>query len=156
MLRRISSPQHPVDFLVELLAEVLHGDVFELSRGSLRFDRDGVLITDDAEDEFLPENDPPVVVETPYAVPLSWLFFRLEDGLGEVAMDLHRRVFCEALADAALGALARETDLYGLLLAVIARAAVLTAAHAREHALAIRDELIASAGALSDLAEKIG
>lgn len=149
------SKTRPEDFLRELKEMVLGESLTIASRGGMLFSQDGVLITDDAENEYIPASNPPLVVETGYAVELSWLFFRIGDGLGEVALNLGRRAFFEALAETALQAISRGTDLTGLAMSLIAEAAILSAQDLRSGFQTIKDELLASAGSLSDLAEKI-
>ena len=146
---------HPGYFLEDLKTKILAGELPVLSWGSMLFNQDGVIVTDDAENEYIGGANPPKVVETEHAVEISWLFFRLKEGLSDIVLNLHRSVFFSALADAALSCIERGTDLTGIALGVLAEASLLEVQDLREKSQAIKDELIASAGALQDLAEKI-
>ena len=147
---------HPVDFLRDLTGKVMEGSLTALSWGGMLFNQDGVLITDDMENEYINADNPPKIIETEYASELSWLFFQLRDGLQEVVLNLHKTVFFSSLADAALLCIRRGTDLTGIAMGVIAEASLLEAQDLRDKSQAIKDELIASAGSLQDLAEKMG
>ncbi|MBR1436765.1 MAG: hypothetical protein IJ584_16830 [Bacteroidales bacterium] len=146
---------HPVDFLRELTGKVMEGRLPVLSWGGILLNQDGVIITDDVENEYISADNPPKVIETEYAQELSWLFMQLRDGLPDVVLNLRRSVFFSFLADAALRCIARGCDLTGIALGVIGEATLLEAQDLRDKAQAIKDELLASAGSLQDLAEKI-
>lgn len=116
---------------------------------------DGILVTDDIENEYVSRKDPPVVVETEYAQELSWLLLRLSEGMNDVVTALGRKVFYQKMAGTANACIARGTDLTGLVQGILAQASLLQAQSLRSQLLSIKDELMASAGSLSDLAEQI-
>ena len=147
---------HPVDFLYSLKGKILEGSITALSYGGMLFNQDGVMITDDVENEYISSSNPPKVIETEYAVELSWLFFQLQNGLSEVILNLHKSVFFSNLADTAIACIGRGEDLTGIALGVLSEASLMEAQDLRNKAQEIKDELVASAGALQDLAEKIG
>ena len=104
---------NPIDCLKNLREKVLGPDISSLAMGSMLFNQDGVIVTDDIKEEYIPENNPPIVVETQYAQELSWL------------------------------------------MAVLLEAAVLTVESLEYKNQAIKDEVLACVGSLSDVAEKI-
>ena len=71
---------HPVDFLEDLSEKVMSESITLLSRGCMLVNSEGILVTDDIENEYISKNDPPVIVETEYAQELSWLLKQLTDG----------------------------------------------------------------------------
>ena len=146
---------NPVEFLTELSERLLTENLTLLAEGGMLLNGDGIVITDDVENEYISQSNPPLVIETEYAVQLSWLFFRLTEGLSDMVIGLGKKAFYEELGLTALGCIARGTDLTGLVMGVLAKAALLEAQDLRNRSQAIRNELLSSAGALSDLAEKI-
>ena len=64
MARHSFSRVNPIDCLKELRGKVLGTDISATAMGCMLFSQDGVIVTDDIEDEFIPENNPPIVVET--------------------------------------------------------------------------------------------
>lgn len=146
---------NPVEFLMELSEQLMTENLTLLAEGGMLLNGDGIVITDDVENEYISQSNPPLVIETEYAVQLSWLFFRLTEGLSDMVIGLGKKAFYEELGLAALGCIARGTDLTGLAMGVLAKAALLEAQDLRSRSQAIRNELLSSAGALSDLAEKI-
>ena len=146
---------NPVEFLMELSERLMTENLTLLAEGGMLLNGDGIVITDDVENEYISQSNPPLVIETEYAVQLSWLFFRLTEGLSDMVIGLGKKAFYEELGLTALGCIARGTDLTGLVMGVLAKAALLEAQDLRSRSLAIRNELLSSAGALSDLAEKI-
>ena len=116
---------------------------------------DGVLITDDIENEYISQSNPPVIVETDYAQELSWLLMRLGEVLNDVVTSLGRKVFFQVMAETANALLARGTDLTGLVQGILAKASLMQAQTLRSQLQGIKNELLASAGSLSDLAERI-
>ena len=156
MARHSFNRINPIDCLKELRGKVLGPGISAVAMGSMLFNQDGVVVTDDVEDEFIPENDPPIVVETQYAQELSWLMAQFKDGLFDVITHFSRRDFYGRLAEAACAyLLVREDDRRGLLMAVLIEAALLTAESLEYKNQAIKDEVLACVGSLSDVAEKI-
>ena len=147
---------NPIDCLKGLREKILGAGISVAAMGSKLFDQDGVIVTDDIENEFIPESNPPVVVETQYAQELSWLMAQFKDGLFEVITNFSKEDFYGRLADAANAfLLVREDDRRGLLMAVLLEASVLTAESFEYKNQAIKDEVLACVGSLSDVAEKI-
>ena len=156
MARHSFGRVNPIDCLKDLREKVLGADISAIAMGSMLFNQDGVIVTDDIEEEFIPENNPPVVVETQYAQELSWLLAQFRDGLFEVITNFSKGDFYRRLANAANAyLLVREDDKRGLLMAVLMEATVLTAESFEYKNQAIRDEVLACVGSLSDVAEKI-
>ena len=156
MARHSFGRVNPIDCLKDLREKVLGADISAIAMGSKLFNQDGVIVTDDIEEEFIPENNPPVVVETQYAQELSWLLAQFRDGLFEVITNFSKGDFYGRLANAANAyLLVREDDKRGLLMAVLMEATVLTAESLEYKNQAIRDEVLACVGSLSDVAEKI-
>ena len=156
MARHSFSRVNPIDCLKELRGKVLGTDISTTAMGCMLFSQDGVIVTDDIEDEFLPENNPPIVVETRYAQELSWLMAQFRDGLIDVITYFSKGDFYGRLAEAANAyLLVREDDKRGLLMAVLMEATVLTAESLEYKNQAIKDEVLACVGSLSDVAEKI-
>lgn len=156
MARHSFSRVNPIDCLKELRGKVLGTDISTTAMGCMLFNQDGVIVTDDIEDEFLPENNPPIVVETRYAQELSWLMAQFRDGLFDVITYFSKGDFYGRLAEAANAyLLVREDDKRGLLMAVLMEATVLTAESLEYKNQAIKDEVLACVGSLSDVAEKI-
>lgn len=156
MARHSFSRVNPIDCLKELRGKVLSADISALAMGSMLFNQDSVIVTDDIEDEFIPENNPPIVVETKYAQELSWLMAQFKDGLFDVITYFSKADFYGRLAEAANAyLLVKEDDKRGLLMAVLMEATVLTAESLEYKTQAIKDEVLACAGSLSDVAEKI-
>ena len=156
MARHSFSRVNPIDCLKELRGKVLGTDISTTAMGCMLFNQDGVIVTDDIEDEFLPENNPPIVVETRYAQELSWLMAQFRDGLIDVITYFSKGDFYGRLAEAANAyLLVREDDKRGLLMAVLMEATVLTAESLEYKNQAIKDEVLACVGSLSDVAEKI-
>ena len=156
MARHSFSRVNPIDCLKDLREKVLGPDISAIAMGSMFFNQDGVIVTDDVEDEYIPENNPPIVVETQYAQELSWLLAQFKDGLFEVMTYFSKGDFYGRLAEAANAyLLVREDDRRGLLMAVLLEATVLTAESLEYKNQAIKDEVLACVGSLSDVAEKI-
>ena len=156
MARHSFSRVNPIDCLKELRGKVLGTDISTTAMGCMLFNQDGVIVTDDIEDEFIPENNPPIVVETRYAQELSWLMAQFRDGLFDVITYFSKGDFYGRLAEAANAyLLVREDDKRGLLMAVLMEATVLTAESLEYKNQAIKDEVLACVGSLSDVAEKI-
>ena len=156
MARHSFSRVNPIDCLKELRGKVLGTDISTTAMGCMLFSQDGVIVTDDIEDEFIPENNPPIVVETRYAQELSWLMAQFRDGLFDVITYFSKGDFYGRLAEAANAyLLVREDDKRGLLMAVLMEATVLTAESLEYKNQAIKDEVLACVGSLSDVAEKI-
>ena len=156
MARHSFSRVNPIDCLKDLRMKVLGPDISAIAMGSMLFNQDGVIVTDDVEDEFIPENNPPIVVETQYAQELSWLLSQFRDGLFDVMTYFSKGDFNGRLAEAANAyLLVREDDRRGLLMAVLLEATVLTAESLEYKNQAIKDEVLACVGSLSDVAEKI-
>ena len=156
MARHSFGRVNPIDCLKDLREKVLGADISAIAMGSMLFNQDGVIVTDDIEEEFIPENNPPVVVETQYAQELSWLLSQFRDGLFDVMTYFSKGDFYGRLAEAANAyLLVREDDRRGLLMAVLLEATVLTAESLEYKNQAIKDEVLACVGSLSDVAEKI-
>ena len=156
MARHSFSRVNPIDCLKELRGKVLGTDISATARGCMLFSQDGVIVTDDIEDEFIPENNPPIVVETRYAQELSWMMAQFRDGLFDVITYFSKGDFYGRLAEAANAyLLVREDDKRGLLMAVLMEATMLTAESLEYKNQAIKDEVLACVGSLSDVAEKI-
>lgn len=156
MARHSFSRVNPIDCLKELRGKVLGTDISAIAMGCMLFSQDGVIVTDDIEDEFIPENNPPIVVETRYAQELSWLMAQFRDGLFDVITYFSKGDFYGRLAEAANAyLLVREDDKRGLLMAVLMEATVLTAESLEYKNQAIKDEVLACVGSLSDVAEQI-
>ena len=146
---------NPVEFLEDLSEKVMSESITVLSRGSMFLNSEGILVTDDIENEYVSRKDPPVVVETEYAQELSWLLLRLAEGMNDVVTSLGRKAFYQKMAETANACIDRGTDLTGLVQGILAQASLLQAQSLRSQLLSIKDELMASAGSLSDLAEQI-
>ena len=146
---------NPVEFLEDLFEKVLTESITALSRGSMLLNGEGILVTDDIENEYVSNSHPPVIVETEYAQELSWLLMRLSEGLNEVVTSMGKKAFYQDMAGTANACIARGTDLTGLVQGILARASLLQAKILRSQLQSIRNELLASAGSLSDLAERI-
>ena len=146
---------HPLDFLSELKERILSESLSQLSRGSMFFNQDGVIITDDSQNEWISPKSNPVVVETPYAEHLSWVFFRLKDGLEEVIFHYNKTEFFGILAENAARGVDKGMNAEGIAMTVLSEAAVMTGKMLRQQSQLIKDELLSCAGSLSDLAEKI-
>ena len=146
---------NPVEFLEDLFEKVHSESITVLSRGGMLLNSDGVIITDDLENEYISKITPPVIVETEYAQELSWLLMRLCEGLNDVVTSLGKKSFLQEMVEAANGCIARGANLTGLVEGVLAKAALMQAQNLRSQLQGIKSELLASAGALSDLAEKI-
>jgi hypothetical protein len=146
---------NPVEFLEDLFEKVLTESITALSRGSMLLNGEGILVTDDIENEYVSNSNPPVIVETEYAQELSWLLMRLSEGLNEVVTSMGKKAFYQDMAGTANACIARGTDLTGLVQGILARASLLQAKILRSQLQSIRNELLASAGSLSDLAERI-
>ena len=156
MARHSFSRVNPIDCLKELRGKVLGTDISTTAMGCMLFNQDGVIVTDDIEDEFIPESNPPIVVETRYAQELSWLMAQFRDGLFDVITYFSKGDFYGRLAEAANAyLLVREDDKRGLLMAVLMEATMLTAESLEYKNQAIKDEVLACVGSLSDVAEKI-
>ena len=145
----------PSEVIAEIQTAVMEGDVSELSRGCMFFSREGVLVTDDREEEFIPSVDSPVVVETQYAQELSWLMAHLRSDLPDVVSSLDRNEFSVRMAAAANQYIIKGNDLTGLLLAVLQEASLLTLVMMQAMNDNIRNELLSCAGSLQDLADRI-
>ena len=65
---------NPVEFLIELSERLMTENLTLLAEGGMLLNGDGIVITDDVENEYISQSDPPLVIETEYAVQLSWLF----------------------------------------------------------------------------------
>ena len=146
---------NPVEFLEDLFEKVLTESITALSRGSMLLNGEGILVTDDIENEYVSNSNPPVIVETEYAQELSWLLMRLSEGLNEVVTSMGKKAFYQDMAGTANACIARGTDLKGLVQGILARASLLQAKILRSQLQSIRNELLASAGSLSYLAERI-
>lgn len=146
---------NPVEFLEDLFEKVLTESITALSRGSMLLNGEGILVTDDIENEYVSNSNPPVIVETEYAQELSWLLMRLSEGLNDVVTSMGKKAFYQDMAGTANACIARGTDLTGLVQGILARASLLQAKILRSQLQSIRNELLASAGSLSDLAERI-
>lgn len=148
--------QSATDYLKGLRDKVLNADISAIAMGSMLFNQYGVIVTDDIEDEYIPDNNPPIVVETQYAQELSWLLLQFREGLFDVMIYFSKGDFYERLAEAANAyLLVREDDKRGLLMAVLMEATVLTAESLEYKNQAIKDEVLACVGSLSDVAEQI-
>ena len=134
---------NPVEFLEDLSEKVISESITVLSRGSMLLNSDGILVTDDIENEYVSRKDPPVVVETEYAQELSWLLLRLSEGMNDVVTALGRKVFYQKMARTANACIARGTDLTGLVQGILAQASLLQAQSLRSQLLSIKDELMA-------------
>lgn len=146
---------NPVEFLEELSEKVLAESITALSRGSMLLSAEGILVTDDIENEYISKNNPPVIVETEYAQELSWLLRCLADGLNDVVTAFGKKAFYQDMAETANACIAKGTDLTGLVEGILARASLLQARSLRTQLQSIKNELLSSAGSLSDLAERI-
>ena len=156
MARHSFNRVNPIDCIKELREKALSADISTIAMGSMLFNQDGVIVTDDVEDEFIPENNPPIVVDTQFAQELSWLLAQFKDGLFEVMTYFSKSDFYGRLAEAANAyLLVREDDRRGLLMAVLLEATMLTAESLEYKNQAIKDEVLACVGRLSDVAEKI-
>lgn len=145
-----------MEFLSSLHAKILSGELEDLSRGVMFFNRDSVIITDDRENEYISAKNPPLVVETPHAGEVSFLLSQLGENLPDVVMHYGKADFYGKLALAALEAVGKGAECRAILLSVLLSAWEMTGFLLRERSLAIRDELLSCVGGLSDLAEKIG
>lgn len=156
MARHSYNRVNPIDCLKELREKVLGTDISATAAGSMLFNQDGIIVTDDIENEFISASKPPVVVETQFAQELSWLFSQFREGLFDVMTYFGKGDFYGRLAEAANAYLqVRKDDKRGLIMAALMEATVLTAESLEHKSLAIKDEVLACVGSLSDVAEKI-
>ncbi len=146
---------NPVDFLEDLSEKVMSESITLLSRGCMLVNSEGILVTDDIENEYISKNDPPVIVETEYAQELSWLLKQITDGLNDVVTSVGTKEFNREMAETANACIAKGTDLTGLVQGILARASLLQAQNLRSQLQSIKDELMASSGTLYDLADRI-
>ena len=75
--------------------------------------------------------------------------------MNDVVTSLGKKAFYQKMAETANACIAKGTDLTGLVQGILAQASLLQAQSLRSRLLSIKDELMASAGSLSDLAEQI-
>lgn len=143
------------EFIESLREKVMSGNLTKYAAGSMLFAENGVCITEDREEEFVRPGSGITFVETPYAQQLSWVVRQFKDGLSDVIMSLGREDFYGRIADAANSYLAHASDMHGLALSVILEAAVLACQVQYIHEQNLRDEVLACAASLSDVAEKI-
>lgn len=145
----------PTEFLSSLRGKILSGEVRKQSEGCMLFNREGVIITDDIENEYISVKTPPLVVETPCAQEVSYLMTHLGENLPEVVIHYGKGDFYRSLASGAKDAVQAGAEGTVVLLSVLLCAWDMTTRLIRERSLAIRDELLSCVGGLSDLAEKI-
>lgn len=143
------------EFIESLREKVMSGNLTKYAAGSMLFSENGICITEDREEEFVRPGSDITFVETPYAQQLSWVVRQFKDGLSDVIMSLGREDFYGRIADAANSYLAHASDMHGLALSVILEAAVLACQVQYIHEQDLRDEVLACAASLSDVAEKI-
>lgn len=135
--------------------DILTKDITILARGRMLFNKDGLLITEDKEDEYIPTNNPPSIIETEYAQELSWLVSDLVEKLHDVVIHFNKHVFFDRIAGAANIYLAKNNDLTGLLMTVLLEASIMSSEMMLDMNQTVRSQLLACAGDLSDLAERI-
>lgn len=143
------------EFISSLRQKVLSGTLTRLSAGTMLFSENGICITEDAEEEFVRPGTEVTFIETEYAQQLSWVFRQFKDGIPDVILSIGRGDFYGQLADAANAYLAQASDMYGLMLSVILEASVLACQVQYINQQNLRDEVLACAASLSDVAEKL-
>lgn len=143
------------EFISSLREKVLSGTLTRVSAGSMLFSENGICITEDAEEEFVRPGTEVTFVETEYAQQLSWVFRQFKEGIPDVILSLGRDDFYGQLADAANAYLSQSDDMYGLMLSVILEASVLACQTQYINQQNLRDEVLACAASLTDVAEKL-
>lgn len=143
------------EFISSLREKVLSGTLTRLSAGTMLFSENGVCITEDAEEEFVRPGVQITFIETEYAQQLSWVFRQFKDGIPDVILSVGRDDFYGRLADAANAYLSQSSDMYGLMLCVILEASALACQVQYINQQNLRDEVLACAASLSDVAEKL-
>ena len=144
-----------LEFLNTIRYKVLHENLLVLSLGTSLFRDAGIIITDDVEQEFLSEDSVETVIETEYAVELSWIFNEIRDGLSDTFHDYRKEDFFFNLADAALTVIGRTDDRTAILIGVILEASMMVSRARQQRCDALRDEVLSCAAGLTDLAEKL-
>lgn len=144
-----------IEFLKEIRETILYENLAQLSMGTMFFHDADVIITDDVEEEFIRNDKSEIIVETPHAQELSWLFHKLQKEMADTMSGYHREEFFGLLAEAANAFTARSDDRTGLLTAVLLQAAMMVSDQKQIRCGQIRDEVLSCVGSLSDLAEKI-
>lgn len=144
-----------MEFMRELRETILTGNLSKLSMGTMLFHECGVVVTDDIEEEYINPEKNETVVETEHASELSWLLFQIKSNMHETMLDYTRDEFFGMLADAANLAIARTDDRTAILLAVFLELSFLALNSKQVRMDRIKDEALACAASLADLAEKM-
>ena len=145
----------PLEIIRDMNDKLLNENVAALSAGSMLFNQDGVIVTDDIEEEYIPEGAEITVVESEFAQEISWMMLQLHKGLDEVKTYFRKNEFSQLLADAANSAIKKGTDLTGILLSILQEATFLTAQTMQMKAENLRDEVMSCVGSLNDVIERI-
>lgn len=145
----------PLEVINELRNQIFTENISALAVGAMLFNQEGVIVTDDVEDEYIPEGSEPMIVESEYAQEISWLFAKLRSGLDDVKTYYHKNEFTQFLAEAANMAIMRRTDRTGILLAILQEATFLTAQTMQMKTEALRDEVMACVGSLNDIIDRV-
>ena len=144
-----------LEIIKDLNDKLLNENIAALSADSMLFNQNGVIVTDDIENEFIPEGDKITVVESEFAQEISWMMLQLHKGLDEVKTYFHKNEFSQLLADAANVAILKGTDRTGILLSILQEATFLTAQTMQMKAENLRDEVLSCVGSLNDVIERI-
>lgn len=144
-----------MEFMRELRETILTGNLSKLSMGTMLFHECGVVVTDDIEEEYINPDKNETVVETEHASELSWMLYQIKANMHGTMLDYTRDEFFGMLADAANLAIARTDDRTAILLAVFLELSFLTLNSKQVRMDRIKDEAMACAASLADLAEKM-
>lgn len=152
---RYPSRVSPYEQFKDIRDTVLQECIPALAAGVDPFHKHGVIITENIENEYVSPDCSDIIVETEHVQEISWLFYEIRDKMDEVVAYYHKDEFFRTLAETANLYLIRSDDMYGLLMAVLSEAAVFMGETMQIKAQAIKDEVLACVGSLSDVAEKI-
>lgn len=144
-----------LEIITDLLDKLFNGNIVALSAGSMLFNQNGVIVTDDIENEYIPDGADITIVESEFAQEISWMMLQLNKGLDEVKTYFHKNEFSQLLADAANAAITKGTDRTGILLSILQEATFLTAQTTQMKAENLRDEVLSCVGSLNDVIERI-
>lgn len=119
------------------------------------FAESGVIVTEDREDVYIRQGSSEIVVETPYAQEVSWLFYECKRKLDEVIFYFDKEEFFGCLAEAANDFMLKSDDKYGLLMAILVEASSFIIQTMQVKNQQVKDEVLSCVGSLTDLADKI-
>ena len=144
-----------MEFMRELRETILTGNLSKLSMGTMLFHECGVVVTDDIEEEYINPDKNETIVETEHASELSWMLYQIKANMHGTMLDYTRDEFFGMLVDAANLAIARTDDRTAILLAVFLELSFLALNSKQVRMDRIKDEALACAASLADLAEKM-